>query len=333
MTRLVLAGDIGGTKTDLALYAADDPARLSVVREQVFPSRQYGGLEEVLRAFLDRGERGERIEAAAFGIAGPVVDETVVTTNLPWTVAAASLRRMLGTDHVRLANDLEAMAFGALFLPPASLLALNAGVERPGNRAVIAAGTGLGQGLLFWDGARHRPMATEGGHVDFAPRDDTEVALLQNLRRRYGHVSYERVLSGPGLVNVFEFLTSERGMPVAETVRARLATEDPSAVIGTAGLAGTCAAAVEALRIFVDVYGAQAGNLALATMAIGGIYVGGGIVTKILPAIQDGTFMRAFTDKGRYADLLAEIPVRLILDPLTGRIGAAHAAAALLASG
>ena len=327
MTRLVLAGDIGGTKTNLALYAADDPARLSVVREASFPSHAYAGLEDVLRAFL---EPAEHIDAAAFGIAGPVVDETVVTTNLPWRVEAASLRRTLGTEHVRLANDLEAMALGALFLPPASLLTLNPGVERTGNRAVIAAGTGLGQALLFWDGSRHRPAATEGGHVDFAPRDEIEIALLQYLRRRYGHVSYERVVSGPGLVNVFEFLTSERGMPIAAPIRARLAAEDPSAVISEAAIAGTCAAAVEALRIFVDVYGAQAGNLALATMAIGGIYVGGGIVTKILPAIQDGTFVRAFTDKGRYAGLLADVPVRVILDPLAARIGAAHAAAALL---
>ncbi len=328
MAARVLAGDIGGTKTDLALYAVETPARLAVVRRQVFPSRDYPGLEDVLRAFLQPGDGP--IDAAAFGIAGPVVDEAVITTNLPWRVAAASLREMLGVAHVRLLNDLEATAYGALFLPPQSLLTLNAGDARIGNRAVIAAGTGLGQAFLFWDGAAHRAAATEGGHADFAPRDDTETALFQWLRGRFGHVSYERIVSGPGLLNVFEFLTVDRGMPVDPAVRARLEREDPSAVVGEAGVKKTCATCTEAVRIFVGVYGAQAGNLALATMATGGVYVGGGIVTKMLPAMQDAVFMRAFADKGRYAALLGEIPVRIILEPLTARLGAAHAAAALV---
>ena len=328
MSRLILAGDIGGTKTDLALYALDDDGALRVTRERLFPSHDYGGLEAVLGAFV---AADDHIAGAAFGIAGPVVDERVVTTNLPWVVAAESLRSALRTPHVRLLNDLEAMALGALHLDPQHLLTINEGVGRPGNRAVIAAGTGLGQALLFWDGARHRPAATEGGHADFAPRDDLETELLRFLRVRFGgHVSYERVVSGPGLLNVFEYLTRDRGMAMSDAVRARLQHDDPSAVIGAAGVDGSCTTCAEAVRIFIDVYGAQAGNLALATMAIGGVYVGGGIVGKMLPRMHDGRFLHAFTDKGRYAKLLAEIPVRVILDPLAGRLGAAHAAAALL---
>ena len=328
MQRLVLAGDIGGTKTDLALYGADTSGRWSAVRAQVFASRDFQGLEAVLEQFVTAGDE---IAAAAFGIAGPVVDEQVVTTNLPWVVSAAHLRGVLDTNRVRLLNDLEATALGALYLAPESLLTLNVGRERPGNRAVIAAGTGLGQAILFWDGTRHRPVATEGGHADFAPRDEEEMALLRFLQSRFGaHVSYERIVSGPGLLNVFEFLTRERGMRVEDAILARMEHEDPSAVVGAAAVDGSCATCVEAVRIFVGVYGAQAGNLALATMATGGVYVGGGIAPKMLPRIQDGPFMAAFTGKGRYAELLAEIPVHIVLDPLTGRIGAAHAAAALL---
>ncbi len=336
MTATVLAGDIGGTNSRFALYAvaAADLSALTPLRAATFPSRRYGGLEDVVARFLADGPGGAApaIAAAAFGIAGPVVDDAVVTTNLPWHIRGAALRASLGTTHVRLMNDLEATAWGASILPPAQLLALNPGVARPGNRAVIAAGTGLGQALLLWDGTRHIPIATEGGHVDFAPRDDLEHDLLRWLAAKYdGHVSYERTVSGHGLVNIFAFLDEHCGMPVAAETRQRLQHEDPAAVIGELAVAGTCSTAVAAVERFVSIYGAQAGNLALTVMATGGVYVGGGIVTKLLPMMTTGAFVDAFTKKGRYAHLLGEVPVWVIRDPDTGLHGAAHVAASMLA--
>lgn len=337
MTAHVLAGDIGGTNSRFALYAyeaagpldARGAVGLTLVRAATFPSRNHAGLEEVIARFLGGGV-AVPIAAAAFGIAGPVVDDAVVTTNLPWHIRGDALRARLGTPHVRLLNDLEATAYGALALPPGKLLVLNAGVARPGNRAVIAAGTGLGQALLFWNGARHVPVATEGGHADFAPRDEVEHDLLRWLERKYdGHVSYERAVSGHGLVNVFEFLVEHCRMPVADTTRRRLEREDPAAVIGDLGVTGACGTAVAAVERFVAIYGAQAGNLALTAMATSGIYVGGGIVNKLLPVMTSGAFVRAFVAKGRYERLMEEIPVWIIRDPDAGLYGAAHVAASL----
>jgi glucokinase len=326
----LLAGDIGGTNSRLALYEVGARgAGLTPVRHETFPSRDYGGLEEVIARFLGSPVQ---IAAAAFGIAGPVVDEAVVTTNLPWHIRASSLREKLGTPHVRLLNDLEATAYGALALPADELQTLNPGVARTGNRAVIAAGTGLGQGLLFWDGTRHVPVATEGGHADFAPRDEIEHDLLRWLERKYdGHVSYERTVSGHGLVNIFTFLDEQCRMPVSEGTRRRLATEDPAAVIGALGVSGECPTAVAAVERFVSIYGAQAGNLALTVMATGGIYVGGGIVNKLLPVMSSGAFVNAFVAKGRYEKLMREIPVWIIRDPDTALHGAASVAATLAA--
>jgi glucokinase len=297
------------------------------VREASFASARYGGLEQVVGEFLGAADR---VDAAAFGIAGPVVDDAVVTTNLPWRVAAQSLRTLLGSEHVRLLNDLEATAYGALALEPTSLLVVNPGRARPGHRAVIAAGTGLGQALLFWDGARHHPVATEGGHADFAPADELEDALLRYLRRSYGRVSYERIVSGPGLLNVFHFLAQELRRPVAPEVAARVAAGDGGAAIGEAALSATCATCVEAVRIVMRVYGAQAGNLALTAMATGGVYVGGGVVPKLLPYVTDGRFLEAFTAKGRYTQFMSEIPLHVILDPKAALLGAATAAGALV---
>jgi glucokinase len=228
-------------------------------------------------------------------------------------------------------NDLEATAYGGLFLPRRQIRWIARGKRRDGNIAVIAAGTGLGQAFLFWDGERHHPAATEGGHADFAPRNDKELALLVFLQKRFPRVSYERVLSGPGLVNIFRFFDEEVGTPVSDAVRSRMKTEDPAAVIGEAGVAGTCAASVEAVETFAATYGAQAGNLALNVLATGGVLVGGGIAVKILPKLVEGSFMRAFKDKGRYVDFMAAIPVGVMLDPKTALRGAAHAAADALA--
>jgi glucokinase len=328
MVQYVLAGDIGGTKTNLAVYAVDHPKQMVLVREAAFPSGEYDGLEAVIGEFLRAGK--ESIAAGVFGVAGPVRDGVVLTTNLPWTVEDTTLARAMGGARVRLMNDLETTAYGALFLPPNEIHTLNEGKPGWGNCAVIAAGTGLGQAFLFWDGVRYRPAATEGGHADFAPRDEKEAALLHFLRKQYPRVSYERVLSGPGLVNIFRFLDEALGRPVHPTVRDRMKTEDPAAVIGEAGVQGTCGTCAEAVEMFVSFYGAQAGNLALTVMGVGGVYIGGGIVTKMLPKMTTGVFMDAFLAKGRFAEFMAAIPVHILLNPKTSQIGAAQAASELL---
>jgi glucokinase len=320
----VLAGDVGGSKTILALVRVGADGERELVSERSFPSREHPGLEHILREFR-RGHAGE-VAAAAFGIAGPVLDGRVTVTNLPWHVDAKALADAIGCPRVALHNDLETTAYGALFLDPDQILTLNPGVPRRAHRAVIAAGTGLGQAILFWDGTRHRPAATEGGHAAFAPRSERELALLRFLLARYGRVSWERVLSGPGLLRIFEFLRDALDAPVAPHVRERMQTEDPSAVIGESGVAGSCRTCEQAVDMFVSLYGAQAANLALTTLALGGIYVGGGIVTKLLPKVTGGGFMASFRDVGRFAELLAQVPVRIILDPKTSLAGATELA-------
>lgn len=336
MPRHVLAGDIGGTKTNLAVYTVTGEHDLSLVREATFPSRQHHSLEEILSDFLARG--GETIEAGAFGIAGPVSGDVVAPTNLPWRdVVASNVAREIGCRRVRLLNDLATTGYGARFLPADQIHVLNEGEKRDGNIAVIAAGTGLGQALLVWDGRRYQPCSTEGGHADFAPRDEIEIEMLRFLLQRFPRVSYERVLSGPGIVNVFRFLDEGLKKPVAPEVRERMKAEDPGAVISNAAAEGICGTCAMALDLFIRIYGAQAGNLALTLMATGGVYVGGGIVTKILPRITapaddgsgDSSFMAAFKSKQPFAKLMGSIPVHIILNPKTSLIGAAHAAAEL----
>jgi glucokinase len=241
-------------------------------------------------------------------------------------VEARALGRLIGCPTVRLLNDLETTAYGALYLDADDLLVLSAGEPAPGNRAVIAAGTGLGEALLFWDGARYHPSASEGGHVDFGPRDAREEALLRFLRPRVGRVTWERVLSGPGLHNVFTYVVEGEGRAVAPEVRERLAREDPSAVIGELGVAGRCPACVEAVDLFVSLYGSQAGNLGLATLAVGGVYVGGGIVTKLLSKITAGSFLEAFHAKEPHAALMRRMPLAVILTAKASLLGAAHVA-------
>jgi glucokinase len=276
--------------------------------------------------------RGEPIEAACFGVAGPVVGDRVAVTNLSWDVDGRALGALLRGVPVLLLNDLEALAYGAGLLPDDRLAVVNPGRARAGNRAVIAAGTGLGEAGLAWDGRRHRPFASEGGHADFAPRSERELALLRFLARRHGHVSWERVVSGPGLVSCFEFLRDDEGMPVPPALATAVAAGDPAAAISAAALAGTTPIASAALDLFVDSYGAEAGNLALKLMATGGVYVGGGIAPKILPRLLAGGFRRAFVAKGRFEGLLADVPVRVVLDPRTALYGTAHHAAGTLAA-
>lgn len=327
-TPCILAGDIGGTKSDLAIYAVGSGGTLDVVREGSLPSHEFGGLEPMLAEFLAGGR--EPVRAAAFGVPGPVFAGRAQITNLPWQVDEPAVARVADCARVRLMNDLETTAYGALFVGGDALLTLNAGVPQAGNRAVIAAGTGLGEAQLFWDGGRYHPSATEGGHVDFGPVEDRDIGLLTFLRREHGRVSWERIVSGPGLHNIFRYLDADLRRPVAPAVRLRMRTEDPSAVIGAAGLDGSCATCAEAVEMFVRLYGAQTGNLALTAMAVGGIYVGGGIVTKLLSKFVGRLFLDAFIAKDPHRALMQRMPVWVLLDPKTSRLGAAHVALDLL---
>jgi glucokinase len=318
---MILAGDIGGTKTLLALVSPDDHGTLS--GEGTYRSQGYGGLEDVVEEFLK--DRKERIKTACFAVAGPVRDNRCETTNLPWVVDSRRLESRFGISSVALLNDLEATAYGALFLSEEDLFVLNAGRGNPtGSRAVIAAGTGLGDAILIWDGAKYIPVASEGGHSDFGPRKPVEVRLLEHLEQRYGHVSYERILSGPGLMNIYRFLIDSGLGSEPDWLAARMKSEDPGSVISGTALAGEAEISVKALELFVSIYGAEAGNLALKTFSTGGVYVGGGIAPKILPRLKDGTFMKAFTDKGRYDSYLSDVPVRVILNPKTALLGASR---------
>jgi glucokinase len=322
---MIVAGDVGGTKTAVALFEGEG-RDLQPVREAVFHSRQYGSLEEIVGSFLNAGP-SVRPAAGCFGLPGVVMDGKCSTTNLPWVVEEAAVATALGVPRVRLLNDLEATAYGMLHLRPDELVPLNpsAGPRRHGHVAVLAAGTGLGEAMLCWDGKQYHPIASEGGHVDFAPQSDQEIDLLLYLRKRHGHVSYERILSGPGLCNVYCFLRdSGAGAPTPALTQALAGAEDPTAVVSQFGLARSDPLAAATLDLFCTLYGAEAGNMALKCLAIGGVFIGGGIAPKILPALQREHFLEAFTDKGRFKSLLQTIPVNVSLNSSTGLLGAAH---------
>ena len=322
---MILAGDIGGTKTRLALFERGADPR-EPLREQRFASREHASLEDILRAFL--ADSGERPTRAAFGVAGAVVGQQVATTNLPWHVAGQSVSQALGGAEVVLLNDLEATAWGLQHLGPHDFETLQEGTEVPGNRALIAAGTGLGEALILRDGSRWRPIASEGGHSDFATRDPLEDELLAWLRARHGRVSWERVLSGPGLANLYRFFTDTgRGDEPPAFAQRFAAAADPAAEVTAAALAGSCDRARLVLERFCAIYGAEAGNLALHSLATGGVYVGGGIAPRILPFMRAGGFLASFSQKGRLSPLLATIPVRVVLDDRTALWGAAAVAA------
>lgn len=320
---MILAGDIGGTKTLLCLLTGDAGADPACIKEQSYESRQFRTFDDILTAFLPADAK---LKSACFGVAGPVVDQRCQTTNLPWQLDGALLKEKLNTPRVKLLNDLEAMALGMLHLPEHDLLELNPDAEtRPGNSAVIAAGTGLGEAILYWDGDRHHPIATEGGHSDFAPQNEQQDRLLTYLRKIYPeHVSYERILSGDGFGHLYDFLQQQQFAPPCPVVADINRDIDRNAVISRLGLNGEDALCTEAVRMFVQLYGAETGNLALKTLATGGIFIGGGIAPKILPALQDGQFIRAFKAKGRFCPLLEKIPVKLSLNPHTPLIGASR---------
>lgn len=321
----VLAGDIGGTNARLAIADLGEGAP-RIVKEQHFPSGDAPGLAPIVRRFLDAA--GERVERACFGIAGPVVDGECRTPNLPWTVSARELARDLGIPRTVIINDFVAAAHGIACLRPRDLVTLQEGKAEPhGTLALIGAGTGLGEGFLAWDGMRYRVHASEGGHADFAASDEASWALRQSLLDEYGRVSWERVLSGAGLAQLYRHFAATGTLPERPDVRREMEREDPAAVVTRHALAGDDAISAKALEAFVAAYGAQAGNLALTVLATGGVYLAGGIAPRIVAKLRDGTFLKAFRNKGRMADLMARIPVHVIVSPDVGLLGAARAAA------
>ncbi len=321
---MILAGDVGGTSARLAAYETRGGG-LGLLVEKTYPSTQYPGLGEIVERFV--AEHDLRLTHACCGIAGPVRDNCVKTTNLPWFIDGAVLARRLGLHAFVLINDLEANAWGVGALGPEDIVTLNTGEPGArGNAAVIAAGTGLGEAGLYWNGIDHLPFACEGGHGDFAPRDALEIELLQHLIAKFGRVSYERVVSGQGLCNIYGFLRDTgRGEETPE-VAAAMQDGDVAAVISQAALENRSPLCVQALDVFASIYGAEAGNVVLKFMALGGLYIGGGIAPKILPKLRDGGFMRAFRAKGRMTPLLEATPVHVILNPNTALLGAARCA-------
>ncbi len=319
---MILAGDIGGTKTVLALYQKQTDGGLQCLREQTFASQEFTQFDAVLSAFLPSATA---LESACFGIAGPVVNQRCQTTNLPWLVDAEPLKQRLGIARVQLLNDLEATALGMLALPAPDLVELNPNARtQVGNIAVIAAGTGLGEAILHWDGQQHLPVATEGGHCDFAPQSPQQDGLLAYLRKHFpAHVSYERILSGPGFGHLYDFLRDSQFAPPCPAVF-DTHERDRNAVISRLGLNDEDALCTEAVRMFVEIYGAEAGNLALKSLAVGGVFIGGGIGPKIRPKLESGIFMQAFKNKGRFLPLLDTVSVKLSLNPHTPLIGASR---------
>ena len=330
---MILAGDMGGTKSHVALFAIE-AKHPQLLIEETYKSEEYSGLEEVLQKFLGANAdfiRNQPVEAACLGVAGPVVGEHSKTPNLPWTLSAQVIRETVGCQKVKLINDLEANGYGISVLEDDDLETLQEGSpQEEGHGALISAGTGLGEALLYREGEGFKPVASEGGHADFAPRNELEIELLRYLLKRFQHVSYERVLSGAGLSNIYSFLRDSGRGQEPNGLEEPLEQEDPGAAISRAALRGESELCVKALDLFVSIYGAEAGNLTLKAKAEGGLYVGGGIAPKIISKLREETFLKAFRDKGRLSSLMKAIPVRVILNPNTALYGAAHRATLMM---
>ena len=321
---MLLAGDIGGTKTNLAIFSSETGPRIPLA-EASFPSGDYPSLESLAGEFLTLTNLP--VEYASFGVAGPVVGTQATITNLPWVMDEDQLREKLELASVRLLNDLAAIAHAIPYLEEDDLHTLNAGqTASSGNLAVIAPGTGLGEAFLTWDGTRYHAYASEGGHADFAPNTLLEIEMFRYLQERFGHVSYERVCSGSGIPNIYHFLKdSGYAREPAWLAEQLAAVDDPTPVIVNAAQDGKnpCDLCVETLNIFVSVLGAETGNLALKVMATGGVFLGGGIPPRIISALESPRFIQAFTHKGRFSDLLSNIPVHIICNPKVALLGAA----------
>jgi glucokinase len=309
---MLIAGDIGGTKTLLALYVPESGARKPIAQAE-FHSANYHSLEDIVRAFIEQTNRP--VEAACFDVAGPVINGRAHLTNLPWVLDEGMMEQTLGLKRVMLLNDLKAVAYAVPHLLPEDVHTINEGRADPhGPMAVIAPGTGLGEAFSIWNGSTYVACSSEGGHADFAPTDETQAALRHYLSDRYGHVAYERVCSGSGLPNIYDFLRDSRFAPEPAALAAILAqAPDRTPIIVEAAMQDPAEALCGAtLDLFVSILGAEAGNLALKVLATGGVYLGGGIPPRILSRLDDGRLMRAFVSKGRFADLLAKVPVKVI---------------------
>lgn len=322
---MILAGDIGGTHARLALVDVHN-GRFQLHSSKVFPSQRYSGLDEIAREFVQTSQ--VQPTQACFGVPGPVTNGRVETSNLPWVVESRHLADELHIQQAILINDLEATGWGVGALTPSDLVSLNHAPGTQGNQALIAAGTGLGEAGLYWDGARHRVFASEGGHCDFAPTNELEVEIYRYLEARYGHVSYERIVSGPGLVNVFEFLRDTGRGQVPGWLAEEIERTDAAAAISSAALEAKCPLCEQALDIFISVFGAEAGNLGLKVKATGGVFLAGGIAPKILPRLTaGGRFLEAFLSKGRLRRLMTVMPVKVITNDQLAILGAARCAA------
>jgi len=363
-TKIILVGDIGGTKTRLGLYHVTDDKGHRLMRGKIFPSKKYKGLEMILQEFLGReknidtfdsarprflnrskkrrsvstlsipraSDRGvEWVDCACFGVAGPIIKGRVKLTNLPWVIDTIALQKDPRLRKVVMINDLVANATGISMLKKNDFVTLNIGKKRKGNAALISAGTGLGEAILFWDGKKYLPSPSEGGHVEFGPRNKLEMELLQYLLKRFNHVSYERVVSGEGLFHIYQFLRdSNRFGSEPRWLIRKMAQQDPAVVISQGARDQKNRLCMAVLDMFSSIYGAEAGNLALKAMAIGGVYVGGGIAPKIIWKLKSGSFMDAFREKGRFLEMMDEIPVKVIMNDKTALLGAVSYALDLL---
>jgi len=319
---MILAADIGGTKTLLALYQQQE-LNLNCIKKQRFVSADFKTFEALLANFLV----DEEITSVCIGVAGPVMNGVCKTTNLPWVLKASNIAKQTLTEKVILLNDLEATAWGILNLSADNFVELNsqAAMVRQGNKAILAAGTGLGEAIITWDGQKNHVVATEGGHADFAPKSDEEILLLQYLMKRYPeHVSYERLVSGEGLVNIYQFLKSLDTSIVNNETERQIQMQDPAVVISENCMNAKDELCIKALNLFCQIYGAEAGNLALKCLPYGGVVLAGGIGTKILPVIKQGLFMQGFLAKGRYRKVLEQISVKVCLNQETALLGAAY---------
>jgi glucokinase len=323
---VILAGDVGGTKCNLALFA-EKKGKLTTVFKQRFASKEFASFDLIVKEFSRQAAshlKNDKIIAAGFGVAGPVIDNHVRATNLPWVVDARILAQEVSTDKIVLMNDLGATGHSIEHLEPNEFVVLNPGKPEPGGtRALIAAGTGLGQSFLVWDGARYRIAPSEGGHADYAPHTDQQIELLRFMRRRYPQVSWELILSGRGFRTLHEFLAPNVKHPSFEDP-----DSDPAPEITRLGLERSCPVCVETLDLWTAIYGAEAGNLALKVLALGGVYVAGGIAVKIIEKIKDGKFFAAFQDKWKFEAMMQNIPVSVVLNESAPLLGAAYEALA-----
>ena len=325
---MILAGDVGGTKCNIALFA-EKGGKLHVVFKQRFASKDFARFDLIIKEFTQQAAphlTDEKVRAAGFGVAGPVINNRIHATNLPWVIDADSLSKELGVKTIALMNDLGATGHSLDHLPAEDFVVLNQGTPVQGaTRALLGAGTGLGQSILFWDGNRYRVVPSEGGHSDFAPHTDEQIELLKFMRKRYPQVSWELILSGRGFRTLHEFLSSSVKHPIFDDPDA-----DPAPFITKMGLSKECPVCVQTLDLWTAIYGAEAGNLALKVLALGGVYVAGGIAVKILPKMQDGTFFKAFRDKWQFGEMLSNVPVSVVLNESAPLIGAAYEALATL---